>query len=245
MGVRFACHQCDKRLNVKRELAGKRGVCPECSTRFRIPHEDAEKSTPIVGVETKVGGVDVPLDQPVNDPVNEHVNAIADPPSPPSDSVTQTLAAKPQPAIDLLASDPTSTWYVRPPTGGQYGPASPEVLRSWIDEGRVAATSLLWRDGWPQWRVASDALPELVKPITQPDPELGRPSKQLSHNAHDPLNAGHPVSAVGDSSVPLEGRSDVGVLRRARSGRRILMIGVLLTIAITLIVALVIILKRG
>ncbi len=47
MGIRFACHVCDKQLNIKQELAGRRGVCPACSSRFRIPLEDAERSTPI------------------------------------------------------------------------------------------------------------------------------------------------------------------------------------------------------
>ncbi|HBV61746.1 MAG TPA: hypothetical protein DEF45_01870, partial [Rhodopirellula sp.] len=47
MGVRFACHVCQKQLNIKRDLAGRRGVCPHCQSRFRIPLEDAEQSTPV------------------------------------------------------------------------------------------------------------------------------------------------------------------------------------------------------
>jgi hypothetical protein len=36
MGIRFSCPNGHK-LNVKAHLAGKRGVCPECGTRFDIP----------------------------------------------------------------------------------------------------------------------------------------------------------------------------------------------------------------
>ena len=135
MGIRFACHGCDKRLNVKRDLAGKRGVCPDCSTRFRIPHQDTERSTPIeLEVETAVSHPPLPMDRAApTEPVAE-----ANIPSDPQPESTSSL--------DLMVDDPTSTWYVRPPTGGQYGPASSEVLHSWIDQGRVASTSLLWRD---------------------------------------------------------------------------------------------------
>jgi len=61
---------------------------------------------------------------------------------------------------DPLAESPQAVWYVRPRSGGQYGPASADVLRSWIGEGRVAGDSLVWREGWPQWQLASEVLPQ-------------------------------------------------------------------------------------
>ncbi|HZN36444.1 MAG TPA: hypothetical protein VFB80_21595, partial [Pirellulaceae bacterium] len=36
MGIKFHCPQGHK-LNVKSFLAGKKGVCPKCGTRVRIP----------------------------------------------------------------------------------------------------------------------------------------------------------------------------------------------------------------
>src|SRR5581483_2257198 len=36
---RFACTTCGHILNVKSELAGKRGICPKCQARFDIPME--------------------------------------------------------------------------------------------------------------------------------------------------------------------------------------------------------------
>lgn len=52
MGIRFICHGCGRRLNIKGGLAGKRGVCPGCSLRFRIPFSNAGTSLPITPGES-------------------------------------------------------------------------------------------------------------------------------------------------------------------------------------------------
>jgi hypothetical protein len=49
-------------------------------------------------------------------------------------------------------------WYVRPPAGGQFGPATEEAFRQWIADGRVAADSWVWRTGWPDWKAGGEAL---------------------------------------------------------------------------------------
>jgi hypothetical protein len=65
------------------------------------------------------------------------------------------------PQIDPILEAPQAIWYVRPPTGGQYGPARGDMMRSWVSEGRVSADSLVWREGWPDWRAASKVFPNL------------------------------------------------------------------------------------
>ncbi|MEL7264252.1 MAG: hypothetical protein AAFP69_05500 [Planctomycetota bacterium] len=55
MGVRFACHVCGKRLNIKTELAGRRGKCPACGQRFRIPTSDQELSIVLDDVDQITG----------------------------------------------------------------------------------------------------------------------------------------------------------------------------------------------
>ena len=45
MGIRFYCHACDKRLNVKSFLAGKRGICPHCGAKVEIPQTSQAKNT--------------------------------------------------------------------------------------------------------------------------------------------------------------------------------------------------------
>jgi DNA-directed RNA polymerase subunit RPC12/RpoP len=59
-----------------------------------------------------------------------------------------------------IAEAPQAVWYVRPPSGGQYGPADGQVFFQWMKENRVARDALVWRDGWPQWQVAAEAFEE-------------------------------------------------------------------------------------
>ena len=52
-------------------------------------------------------------------------------------------------------------WFVRPPSGGQFGPAPSQLLLAWIAESRVTAESYLWREGFADWQLASELVPEL------------------------------------------------------------------------------------
>ncbi len=63
---------------------------------------------------------------------------------------------------DPIAEAPQAVWYVRPRTGGQYGPAPGEIFRQWITQRRVTADALVWRDGWTDWRLAGEVLPQLA-----------------------------------------------------------------------------------
>jgi hypothetical protein len=76
------------------------------------------------------------------------------------------VAAAPA-TVDPIAEAPQCVWYVRPPAGGQYGPAAGDVMRKWLAEGRVSAESLVWREGWPDWRKAAKVFPSLA-PLTAP-----------------------------------------------------------------------------
>jgi hypothetical protein len=96
-----------------------------------------------------------------------------------------------QPA-DPIAEAPNAVWYVRPPSGGQYGPASGEIMRKWLGEGRVSADSLIWREGWPDWKSASSQFPQLggpaaaavaspsISPAMPPQPTMPGPSLSQS-----------------------------------------------------------------
>lgn len=66
---------------------------------------------------------------------------------------------------DPIDEAPSAVWYVRPPSGGQYGPARGDILRKWIAEGRVTGDSHVWREGWPDWRLASEVLPALARGV--------------------------------------------------------------------------------
>lgn len=66
---------------------------------------------------------------------------------------------------DPIAENPSLRWYVRPPSGGQYGPVDGHGLRQWIEEGRVSADSLVWREDWPEWQTAGSQFPWLAEAI--------------------------------------------------------------------------------
>jgi len=79
-------------------------------------------------------------------------------PPPPQDGNHSPSAAEPP---DPIAEAPDMIWYVRPPSGGQFGPAPGELMRTWVTEGRVSADSLVWREGWRDWQEAAVVFPKL------------------------------------------------------------------------------------
>jgi hypothetical protein len=62
---------------------------------------------------------------------------------------------------DPFATVANVVWYVRPPTGGQFGPATANIVRHWLAEGRITPDSLVWREGWRDWQQASNVFPQL------------------------------------------------------------------------------------
>ncbi|MCA9229292.1 MAG: DUF4339 domain-containing protein [Planctomycetales bacterium] len=158
MGIRFLCPNGHK-LNVKAFLAGKRGICPDCDARFIVP--------------TVSGGKAVSV-EPTPD------TQIPDPELP-STSIATSSGAPLPPASDQNLPE---AWYVRLAAGEQYGPANTELMSDWVNEGRVASDSMVWRTGWEHWKPASEVLPAFqvpppVEPVA-PDPPLGEASGDSS-----------------------------------------------------------------
>jgi hypothetical protein len=244
MGIRFACHECGKRLNIKEDLAGRRGVCPACAAKIRIPLTDAETSTAVESTRQLAGPVE-PF----------HVSCEGATPRPDEASEAASIAPSEADGGDGRdGEDGEATWYVRPPSGNQYGPASTELLSQWVAEGRVAENSLVWRDGWPNWRSASEALPEYVgrlashrdvETVSFPGPAVAAPSAAIeSSDAIQTVAISEPAVAV-DRGTQLSGAAGVGVTRRARTSRRVLVIGVLSAVAVMLVGVLLIVANLG
>lgn len=139
MGIRFHCPNGHK-LNVKSELAGRRAICPECGARLLVPVESAV---------TANGGRSKSTSRPTPE-----LSKIAS---------RRFAPAGPVATPEIVA--PAAVWYVRPRSGGQYGPATEEVFRMWIADGRVAADAHVWRDGWSDWKLVRDAAGELPAPL--------------------------------------------------------------------------------
>jgi uncharacterized protein DUF4339 len=160
MGIKFHCPNGHK-LNVKSFLAGKKGVCPKCGTRVRIPAnsepglEDSDLEEPTAATISE--------GRPSNGSAAKAAAPLTLAPAPPA---TATLPAT---GTDPIAEIPTAIWYVRPPTGGQYGPARGDIMRKWLTEGRVSSDSLVWREGWTEWQSAGQVFAELRAPATAPE----------------------------------------------------------------------------
>ncbi|MFV1965088.1 MAG: DUF4339 domain-containing protein [Pirellulaceae bacterium] len=172
MGIRFYCPNGHK-LNVKDFLAGKRGICPRCSARFRIPQEsqvskDAPKTRP-------TDPAAIPEPQAVG--ASTAATEVEQLPLGRLDMPPEPVLHAPAPESDPIAEAPQAVWYVRPPSGGQFGPARGDVMQRWIIEGRVSADTLVWREGWPDWRAAGPLFPTLSSESPTSNPALDEPTE--------------------------------------------------------------------
>jgi hypothetical protein len=102
-------------------------------------------------------------------------------PTRPLTPVQPTVTPSPAPIQqpDPIDDAPDAIWYVRPPSGGQYGPARGDIMRKWVQEGRVSADSLVWREGWDDWLTASEVLPSLRGSVTPPIPGPTAPAAYM------------------------------------------------------------------
>jgi hypothetical protein len=161
MGIKFHCPNGHK-LNVKAFLAGKKGVCPKCGTKFRIP---AESEPGLVDSDLEEGdagasGIKSGNGSPAAN--RPHIATAAAPATSRShegDAPAAAIAASrskavpsvpPTPAgtADPIGEAPQAVWYVRPPTGGEFGPLAARLAQL-ARRGRVTSDSLVWREGWP------------------------------------------------------------------------------------------------
>jgi hypothetical protein len=177
MGIKFLCPQGHK-LHVKSFLMGKRAICPKCGARVVVPSESTAGSDPTESVFIQTDDSET-IDESAELPASQKSGSDRTPASgaglddlasitPPSAQLTASAAAASKPGgastshADPIDEEPSAVWYVRPATGGQFGPASGEIMRTWVDEGRVGASSLVWRAGWPEWRSAAATFPQLA-----------------------------------------------------------------------------------
>jgi len=193
MGIKFVCPNGHK-LNVKSFLAGKRGICPHCDAKFRIPMESGGMAALLTkGDEDdaeQLSGAQLPGGGAVATVAVAPAGVVA---AQPAQAVSGTATTWPAAAFsgtptafsgtgfsgaptgapagglrDPLVESPAAIWYVRPRSGGQFGPANGEVMRTWLAEGRVGSDSLVWREGWPEWRVAASVFPQLATSAASP-----------------------------------------------------------------------------
>ncbi len=123
---------------------------------------------------------------------------------------------------DPLTDTPNAVWYVRPPSGGQFGPAQADMMRGWLNEGRVSSETLVWREGWTDWQEAGSVFPQLRPASAAPEVP--------------------PVAATGGGDPTSSYRTGP---RRRKNGPNIGLIVVLVAAVLLLLVVLVLIMVVG
>ncbi len=175
MGIKFLCPGGHK-LHVKAYLAGHRGVCPQCGQRFLVPNE----SLPNIRVEPLVLTPEELAATPRGEALDLETSAgatVGAAPANPSTAGTAPAARASESRStgtaptsnselrwsgDPLSEAPQAMWYLRLASGDQYGPAKADLMRRWLDEGRVPAEGYVWREGWTDWRRAGVTFPQLL-----------------------------------------------------------------------------------
>ena len=199
MGIRFHCPN-GHRLNVKTFLAGKMGICPECGARVRIP-EAQDVLSP-----SHAGSSLTSENQAASGQLRD-VHEKVEPREFPSNSGA-SVAEMPDSHDAGVDGSSTTSWYVRPVSGGQYGPADTTTFRQWVREGRVTDDALIWRDGWQNWQSArevvefklalhGDAPPPAAEPILlQSETESASPSPAQRYHSRKSRQTKRNVSTI-------------------------------------------------
>ncbi|QDV24316.1 DUF4339 domain-containing protein [Aureliella helgolandensis] len=269
MGIRFQCHHCEQELHVKDFQAGKRGKCPKCHGKFRVPLQDHPSSLPLEeprapSLQTQAASTSqpaptgasvepspvpgaassqAPTDNSSAPQISTAEVAHEQPPVPTPSSAsgensTATLAppTPPPPAAPLtpsaLQENPTASWFIRPESGGQFGPADQSTMLQWLTENRISPGALVWREGWQDWQPASGVLADYFASI---------PAFQTSTNGGVPASTSSAQSAPPPSSPVVGGSGEMKQLKRRNKKRQNykIMIISLIVIAVVLVTALI------
>ncbi|MBM3964725.1 MAG: DUF4339 domain-containing protein [Planctomycetes bacterium] len=272
MGIRFNCHLCNHPLHVKDFQANKRGKCPSCQGSFRVPSKSADYSIPLDPKLASSSGVLMPIPKSKSKrdttgssgSESEKVSITAlekastqtdaavttkkggqvavDPTTASSSTKSTDAAAIPQ-TSDIPASllpHIDARWFVRPPSGGQYGPATTPMLVDWIAERRITADSFLWREGMESWLSAVELIPERFGPI--PVAPVSAASNTTITPANEVANELFREASPGSMA---SSKAAVTTKKKRQQREQWIVLGLLVTIAISLAAALIYLLWRS
>lgn len=135
--------------------------------------------------------------------------------------------------------DPRLVWYVRSRDNQQYGPATGDVMASWINERRVGPQTLVWREDWSSWREAGRVFPELERVFSGVDAATGagNEASAFASLAEAAQNSGAARRFADDESRAMR--------RRKRATRTFVAIAALIALILGLLGALIFVLARG
>ena len=177
MGIVSFCPQ-GHRVKVKDHLAGKKGVCPTCGVRFRIPLASVAAPTAAVAAATLPEAKIVSLDAAVAArlPQVRLLNLAAEPArgvpaaperparSEPVEEEEVELVVEEPCRHPAIAARPDLAWCIAVPGGTASEPMSADALQAWLDSGLPTGDELVWRADWAEWQPIAAVFPEAVRP---------------------------------------------------------------------------------
>lgn len=175
MGIVSFCPQ-GHRVKVKDHLAGKKGVCPTCGARFRIPLASVTPPAATVAAAALPEATIVSLDATIAARL-PRVLLLNRPTEPvhhePAAGVHHALVEPVEEEVDLvveeahrhpaIAERPDLAWCIAVPGGTASEPMQADALQAWLDSGLPTGDELVWRADWPDWRPISGVFPESLR----------------------------------------------------------------------------------
>ena len=123
--------------------AAARGTTSPATAPAAMPYTSTPQASPAAPASAFPSASPAPAAQATQRPARAGLQPAAPPPAPPAAAMS---------TVDPISELPHAVWYVRLVSGEQFGPASGDAMRRWLDEGRVPPGCLVWREGWPEWR---------------------------------------------------------------------------------------------
>jgi hypothetical protein len=250
MGIKFYCPNGHK-LNVKSFLSGKRALCPKCGARLVVPSIDESEA-----LAAGAGASSERSASQLSGPTSSHEIPLLS---------SASAATMVPPALgDAISEAPDATWYVRPATGGQFGPAPAETMRAWLSEGRIGASSMVWRDGWSDWRAAGVVFPQLAglsgsgfaPALAAPPPTAGQSARQVGvpppiagslpqGQVVQTISVAQPQVGAGRLSTGMPPLAESVRKRRRRHDARLYASALLVVASVILSIVLAVVFSRG
>jgi hypothetical protein len=163
MGIVAFC-PAGHRIKVKDHLAGKKGICPTCGGRFRIPEVEHAgprdrdpDALPVAAIVSLDPGLAATLPPAL---------AIAE-----TDCVVEIVGDATDEMPPPIADNASASWCVAVP-GGQPSPAmTADTMLAWLASGQVTGNEVVWRSDWSDWRPVAEVFPDHV-----PESRFGWPA---------------------------------------------------------------------
>jgi len=135
MPAKVYCRKCERHYMASDKLAGKQAACPKCGLVLQVPAAPGRVDAAQPGLQNETFRSRV---IPETGPAGNR----REPPPPPP---------------------PVEQWYVLTPDGEQHGPMTKSQLDGWVVQGRLNDQCQVLREGWDQWKWASEVYPSVER----------------------------------------------------------------------------------